>query len=270
VTTKSDGTAAASPAGTLTHYEGEAPPVGWSWREGLVVELFGYRFAFRIWVVGLVAVVARLYPFGGDWPGRAVFTVAVLAAAVVHELAHAAVARRRGLHVSVIRFNALGGFTVIDDFPTGAPGTRLLVAGAGPVASIVCGLLAFVVAVPVAIVTRPQVGALYVLVAIGAANVVLALLNLLPISPFDGGHIVTAVLERATGSHRRAQRIVGFVGLAAAAVGAVWVMVRSYTLNIVEPDLIAAVAFIGFCAGLMLRAAAEPAADDGHEPVPSN
>jgi Zn-dependent protease len=239
---------------------------GSSSKGGLTVDVDGYRFVVRAWAALLVLIVASLYPFADDWVGRALFTVVVFASVVAHELAHATVARRRGLHVSVIRFNALGGFTVVDDFDTAGPRTRLLVAGAGPVVSIVCGVLAVVLMIPIGVLTRPDERPMYVPAAVFAANIVLAILNLLPFSPFDGGHLATAALELATGSRRRAQTMVAIAGITAAAAGAVWLVVRSYTLNTFEPGLIGAVALVGFCSALLLRRPDEPTGDD-HEPV---
>lgn len=130
------------------------------------------------------------------------------AALVAHELAHAVVARARGLPVRSITLFALGGMAQIEKEATDAQ-TECLMGVAGPLMSALIGGLclglAWVLGWPVW--TEPATPLLAMLVWLGYINVALAAFNMLPGFPMDGGRVLRAIIWWATGNAVRATRI---------------------------------------------------------------
>jgi DNA-binding response OmpR family regulator/Zn-dependent protease len=132
--------------------------------------------------------------------GSLVFEAGVLA----HEAAHAAVARRCGLRVAEVALAGCGGRTTLAEAPP-SPRVQAGIAAAGPAASLgVAGALAVATAVLAA------AGAPGLVVGVGvyllAANAVLALVNLLPGAPLDGGALLHSWLWHRCGDAERADR----------------------------------------------------------------
>ena len=122
---------------------------------------------------------------------------------VAHEVAHAIVARRAGVKVNSITLWMLGGVTALDGEPPNAR-ADLRIAVVGPAVSIVCGVLGGAAAVLLRLVAAPDVlGAGFVWLAV--TNVILAVFNLLPGAPLDGGRVVRALIWRRTGDRDRAE-----------------------------------------------------------------
>ncbi|PFG19776.1 site-2 protease family protein [Serinibacter salmoneus] len=144
------------------------------------------------------------------------FAVLFLGSVLVHELAHGTVARWCGIEVRAYTLTFWGGhttFTALD-----RPGASAAVSAAGPVSNLaLAGLGWLVLQAPL-----PEVAGV-ILASLVYANVVLAVLNLLPVPPLDGGHLLEAVIWGATGERGRAMVIVGWVGrlLAVLTLGAV-------------------------------------------------
>ncbi len=146
--------------------------------------------------------------------GMAIITALLFFAAIVaHELSHAMVARRRGLPVRSIMLFALGGVAQLEKEPEDAK-TEFLVSIAGPIASAVIGfaclLLAWVLGwTMTAEQTTPLMA---MLVWLGYINIGLAIFNLLPAFPMDGGRVLRAIVWRLTGSAQRATRAASLTG----------------------------------------------------------
>lgn len=125
---------------------------------------------------------------------------------LVHELAHAIVARRTGHQVVAITLGVLGGATLYNAEAHPNPKHELRVALAGPLSSIGLGMLLQVAAPgdasPVSVVVS----------ALGFMNVLLGVLNLLPAAPLDGGHVCEAVVWRLTRSRRLGMRVTAVLG----------------------------------------------------------
>lgn len=128
-----------------------------------------------------------------------------------HELAHALAARRCGLRVEAIGLEIFGGAAYLLDEPR-RPRHAFGVAAAGPAASIVMGVVAFGLSRALDAVGAPE--ALVLLVAwLAMANVALALFNLLPGLPLDGGRMLEAVLWHRRGEHAAATVTAAAVGV---------------------------------------------------------
>jgi Zn-dependent protease/CBS domain-containing protein len=135
----------------------------------------------------------------------AAFVVLLYLSVLVHELAHSVVARGFGLPVRRILLYPLGGVSEIErEAPT--PGREFAVAAAGPVLSLVLGLIGWGVAQLV------QYGVTGLVIReLMFANFIVGFFNLLPGLPLDGGRMLRAVIWKVTKKP------------AAATIGAAWV-----------------------------------------------
>lgn len=160
-------------------------PIRAHWSVALVALLFGVNLGAALGLVpGIVAVAA--------------FFLSILA----HELGHALVARRFDVHTESIDLWALGGVARLDrESPT--PRADGLIAVAGPLTSLAIGVITFGSAF---LVGSPVLG------WIGFVNLALAVFNMLPGAPLDGGRVLRAVRWARTGDRYRASRDAGNVG----------------------------------------------------------
>jgi Zn-dependent protease/CBS domain-containing protein len=146
--------------------------------------------------------------------GLAILTALLFFASIlVHELSHAALAKTRGLPVRSITLFALGGVAQIEKEASDAK-TEFLVGIVGPVTSLVIGALSLLLAVwfgwsPTGGHQSPW-GAM--LGWLGVINIALALFNMIPGFPLDGGRVLRAVLWWITGNASRSTRIATGIG----------------------------------------------------------
>ncbi|MEU7143912.1 site-2 protease family protein [Nocardia sp. NPDC046473] len=150
----------------------------------------------------------------GVWLVAAVGAVGLLATLLAHELAHSIVARRNGVRVERVVLWLLGGVSELDAEPKDAR-SDLRIALAGPLTSLALAFGIFGVAVLVGTAAGQSV--LDMLVWLAAMNLVLALFNLLPGAPLDGGRVLRALIWRRTGDQlyaaamaARSGRVLGF------------------------------------------------------------
>lgn len=128
-----------------------------------------------------------------------------LASLLAHEIAHALVARRRGVPVRSITLWILGGVTQLGG-ETRSARADLEIAVAGPLVSLAAGGVLILVTIAVESLGAPAlVGA--ALGWIGGMNLLLAVFNLLPGSPLDGGRILRALSWMRHGDRARADRV---------------------------------------------------------------
>lgn len=118
--------------------------------------------------------------------------VAFLASLLTHEIAHAVVAQRSGVEVHGITLWLFGGVARLGG-EARDPAAELRIAGVGPLMSLVLAGIFFVAAGLAPAFDTPDivVGPLRWLAAI---NVALAVFNLMPAAPLDGGRILRAFL----------------------------------------------------------------------------
>ena len=142
------------------------------------------------------------------WAVGVTSALLLFVAVLVHELAHAVVAQRRGLEVPKITLFIFGGVSHIARQPRSA-GEEFAIAVAGPLTSLAIAVLAG--AVYLTMHERvEQVGAIGAYLA--TVNLLLAIFNILPGFPLDGGRVLRSIAWRRTKSFRRATRIAGSVG----------------------------------------------------------
>lgn len=146
--------------------------------------------------------------------GMAISTAILFFAAIVaHELSHALMARRRGLPVHSITLFALGGVAQFEKEAEDAK-TEFLVSIVGPLASAVIGVVCLILAWALGwtMMTEPTTPPMAMLVWLGYINLGLAVFNMLPGFPMDGGRVLRALVWWATGSAERATRIASITG----------------------------------------------------------
>jgi len=146
--------------------------------------------------------------------------LALLACVLVHEAAHAVVARGFGMPVVRIVANVWGGHTSMEAVRT-TPGRMALVAAAGPASNAVFALVAWA-ALPV---VTGDVGnrLLHGLVIINGS---LAVLNILPGMPLDGGQVLECLVWKATGDRNRGSVVAGWSGRVLTVLLVLWFFVR--------------------------------------------
>ncbi|GHG40323.1 peptidase M50 [Sinomonas cellulolyticus] len=137
------------------------------------------------------------------------YAVLLLLSVLVHELAHALTARAFGWPSQKIVLNLWGGHTQFEAF-TASPGRSVLVALAGPAANFVLAAAAWLV---VSGVTLTGVADILVNIFMWA-NFLIAVFNVLPGLPLDGGRIVESAVWRATGSQEKGTIAAGWTGRA--------------------------------------------------------
>ena len=181
-------------------------PIGVNWSILAVAVLFTFGLA----VQGLPQAApdaALRWRLVAAVVGVIVFFASILA----HELGHSIAALSHGVHVHGITLWLLGGVAKLDrQAPTAR--AELQIAIAGPAVSAVVG--AFFAAVTViALAIAPEPLVVGVLGWLGGINLLLAVFNLAPAAPLDGGRVLTAVLWRRWGDPDRARVVAGRCGL---------------------------------------------------------
>ncbi|GGM14599.1 MULTISPECIES: site-2 protease family protein [Micromonospora] len=180
-------------------------PVGVNWSV-LVI------FALIAWALS-ASQFPRSYPGHPGW----LYWLAGLAAAVVfflgllaHEVSHAIVAKRNGLAVEGITLWLFGGVAELKG-EARDPGAELRIAGIGPLVSLLLGVFFGVIALGVAMAGGGGLllGSLSWLAGI---NVLLAIFNMLPAAPLDGGRVLRAAVWKATGDRTRATVVAARAG----------------------------------------------------------
>jgi Zn-dependent protease/CBS domain-containing protein len=129
-----------------------------------------------------------------------VFFISLLA----HEISHALVARRNGLHVQDITLWLFGGVARFSGEARN-PGAELRIAGVGPLVSLLLGAVFLGVA---ALLRAGSYDGL-VLAAfawLGGINIALAVFNAIPAAPLDGGRLLRSIIWWRTGDRLKATR----------------------------------------------------------------
>ena len=186
-------------------------------------------FALIVFDLG-AGVLPEWHP---SWSAALRWGVAVAAAVLffgsilAHELSHALVAKAKGLSVPRITLFLFGGLAELEREPT-SPGSEALIALVGPLTSFAIGLASMLV---VGTMTTPNevlavedgvvdarvwlqtLGPVATLLMwLGPINIALALFNMVPGFPLDGGRVLRAVLWGATNDLQKATRWAAYAG----------------------------------------------------------
>ena len=186
----------------------------WSWKLVRLAGIDVYVHATFLMVVAWVALVHwRQSHSVAAVLGGVAFILALFSCVVLHEFGHALTARRFGIHTRDITLLPIGGLARLERMPDD-PIQELWVALAGPAVNVVVAVLLFA-GVQVSGLWQPVSG---LGVATGGfiervmiANVFLAVFNLLPAFPMDGGRVLRALLATRMEYTRATQRA-AFIG----------------------------------------------------------
>jgi Zn-dependent protease/predicted transcriptional regulator len=180
--------------------------VGASWSVLVIAALLTWTLA-----TGVFPDVDPAGPPAGHWVVAAVTAVAFLACLLAHELAHSTVARAAGIEVEGITLWMFGGVSRLKGESPDAR-TEQRVALAGPLASLELGLALIAAGIVLEVARAPQV-VVAAATWLGVMNGVLAVFNLLPAYPLDGGRVLRAFVWRRTGDLRRATAVATTTGV---------------------------------------------------------
>ncbi len=148
------------------------------------------------------------WPTGTYWLVGAISSLLLFASVLLHELAHSLVAQREGLPITNITLFIFGGVSNIQREPTN-PQDEFRMAFVGPLSSIAIGVITGVLwAILGGLNQQLQAVLLYLTVI----NLMLAVFNMIPAFPLDGGRVFRSAVWWVTHSLTRATRIAAAVG----------------------------------------------------------
>lgn len=191
------------------------------------------------WIVLAALITLSLGGYFGfrhpDWSGALIWGAAIVtgilffATLILHEISHALVARAHGIPVGSITLFALGGVAQIEEDAT-RPGAEFLMAIVGPLTSAVIGFALVGLAmlggwVPGA---EPRTAPASVALWLGYINIVLALFNMIPGYPLDGGRVLRSIIWAITGSVDKATRAAARTGQTVAVLLIAYGLVRFF------------------------------------------
>lgn len=182
---------------TIMRVRGIPIGVHWSW---LII------FGIFVWSLTKVLYPAA-YPGldGATYLGMGIATALLFFGSVLlHELSHALLSEREGIHIEGISLWLLGGVARLRGQP-GRPSTEARIAGVGPLVSVILGLLFGGLALLANRLGWPE-PVRGVSSYLAQVNLILAGFNLVPALPLDGGRVLRAWLWDRQRSYYRATR----------------------------------------------------------------
>ena len=190
---------------------------------GIPIRVNPSWFASLLLVVSILSLEVLPSTFPGKdaalyWSLALAGGIVYFASIVLHELGHSVVARRYGIPVTGITLFIFGGVAQIAR-EASRPWVELLMAIAGPLVSL--GLGCLFLAVRFFIMTADTPVSLLI-EWLGLMNLVLAVFNLLPGFPMDGGRLLRSTIWGISGNYRLATRVAGWLsrGLSILIMGA--------------------------------------------------
>ena len=203
----------------------DAPHPPGTWRIGRVV---GVDLLAKpsLLLMGVILVVLFAPRFDDQtrtnpYAVAAVFVVALYGSVLLHEIAHVLAARGFGMQVSSVTLHLLGGETAIEG-ESRTPWQELATAIVGPLVSLAIGLAGHQAA------NAMGPGVLHDVVwSIGWVNILVAVFNMLPGLPLDGGRVFKAVVWQLTGHESTGTRVAAWIGRVAAVALVVVTLLRA-------------------------------------------
>ena len=146
---------------------------------------------------------------GNPYALAATFVVALYVSVLIHELAHVFAARRFGMRVRSVTLHLLGGETLIEG-ESRTPWQELAISISGPLTSLGIGIAARSLSGSMDGTTSD------ILWSVGYVNILVAIFNMLPGLPLDGGRVFRAIIWQVTGREEVGIRIAAWIGRLAA------------------------------------------------------
>jgi Zn-dependent protease len=177
-------------------------PIGLHWSWFLIFGLVTWSLA-----LGFFPREHPALPLPAYWALGAVTSLLFFASVLIHELGHTYFALRDNLPVSGITLFIFGGVAQLRQEPR-TPGSEFRISIAGPLTSL--GL-----AVAFAVLYQFDQAIPYLAAPslwLARINFMLAVFNMIPGFPLDGGRVLRAIVWHVTGSLQRATQIASFSG----------------------------------------------------------
>ncbi len=150
------------------------------------------------------------YPVHQYWIMGSLTAALFFLSILIHELAHSFVAIRHGIQVTSVRLFIFGGLAQVASEPKNGR-QEFLIALAGPAASMALGML-FLGICSYFFLTNSKTPVLGIAWILACGNIVLAVFNMIPGFPLDGGRILRAFLWDRWDDMARATKIVSQIG----------------------------------------------------------
>jgi Zn-dependent protease len=145
------------------------------------------------------------------WTSGIILAVLLFISVLIHELCHSLVAKNRGMKVNSIVLFIFGGVSNIDSEP-GKAWVEFIMAGAGPLSSLILGGILYGVYFALTASGQQNTPIEVVVDYLANINIILAIFNIIPAFPLDGGRVLRAVIWGATRNLRKATMIAGNIG----------------------------------------------------------
>jgi Zn-dependent protease/CBS domain-containing protein len=220
---------------TLGSIRGIQIGVHYSWL--LVFALVTWSLALGFFPQQLPGLAETAY-----WTMGVVAALLLFASVLVHELAHSFVAQAKGLKVKNITLFIFGGVANIDGEPKKA-GDEFQIAAVGPLSSFALAAMFFLILQFGGIQPGPVAAVLGYLALV---NALLAVFNLIPGFPLDGGRVLRSAIWGATKNFRKATQVAAgagqivafmfifggiFMAISGAVISGIWLAFIGWFLN---------------------------------------
>ena len=181
-------------------------PIRLNWTFLLVLPLFAYLIGGQVGMIaevmneaaGLGIDATAVAAGNTPWILGLAAAVGLFVGVLLHEFGHSLVAMRYGYEIESITLWLLGGLASFAEFPEDWK-HEFWIAIAGPLVSVGVGIACYGVVFVLPAGTGGSVGvnaALFVFGYLALLNLVLAVFNMLPAFPMDGGRVLRALLAR--------------------------------------------------------------------------
>jgi Zn-dependent protease len=216
-----------------------------------IARILGFEIRLHISWLFIVAIVtvtvqARLVDFqpGMDplvsWAIGLIGSVGFLLTVIAHELAHAVIARRDGATTTALVVHFVGSPAPIDVIAS-SPRAEAAIAIAGPLTSLVLGVILVALAFASLAIGSSAGPFADVFIIIGALDLLLAAVSIVPAFPLDGARLVRAAAWARSGDQRAGTRAAGIVGKYAGRVAIIFglaIILTGETVNGIMVGLI--------------------------------
>lgn len=182
-------------------------------------KIFGFEISIDwswllIFVLVVVAFANSPMRIGGStstvWLVAVAAALLLFASVIVHELSHSLMARRYGIEVKGITLFVFGGVSQTADEPKSAS-AEFWMAIVGPLTSLlIAGLFWIIAAYESALVLPASVH--FLALSLARINLALAIFNMLPGFPLDGGRVLRSILWALTGNLEKSTRYSSYSG----------------------------------------------------------
>lgn len=175
--------------------------IHWSWL--LIFAVVTYTFA-----TGIFEVFYEDWSDAQKWAGGAAVAIIFFLSVLIHEMSHAVVSNRLGLPVKSITLFVFGGVANLTRDPDSAK-QEFLIAVVGPITSLVLGLL---FAAVWGALYQVNTGFAGIALNLAVINVSLAVFNMLPGFPLDGGRVFRSLIWLRNKNRIKATKVASTTG----------------------------------------------------------